>query len=146
MGGGEFIRLSNFQVSTKQFPVYWQEGRQVRIGNQRYLFDRTNGGQVTVGISVSQDELNAADFSSNSGLIFNNIIFTSADPNTAVSSSQQQIWHNFQTSLIGDTIQVIFYLNDSQMRNLEIAQSPVTLQAIQIDTYPAGILAGPLII
>ncbi len=149
LGGGEFTRLSNFRIITKQFPAYWEQGRQVRIGGQKYLFDRTNLGELTVLLSLSQDMSNFDNPLDNGSVIYNNLIYTRPDPGSITLPGQQQIWHNYQTSLIGDTVQIGFTLSDAQMRALSsteqpsptVSQAPVTLQAIQFDLYPAGVLA-----
>lgn len=55
VGGGEFTRLSIPIIRTKQFPIFWGDGRKTRVGLQKYLFQRTSNGSVTVNIYVDQD-------------------------------------------------------------------------------------------
>lgn len=156
LGGGEFVRLANMMIQTKQFPIFWPNGRQVRISNQKFLFDSTSTGQVTVLISLSQDMMNSASaigmgFTDlmNSSVIYKNLVYTSPDPGSITLPGQAQIWHNLQTSLVGDSVQVGVTLSDDQMRAVSegnepiptISQEAVTLHAIQMDLYPAGVLA-----
>ena len=56
---------------------------------------------------------------------------------TAVS--QSQIWHRINTSLIGDTVQLGFTMNDAQMRDvtLEDQFAEIELHAFIIDTSPS---------
>ena len=55
LGAGVFTRLTNFSIQTKQFPASWSDGRKVRIGTQKYLFDTTSEGEVTTYLYVNQD-------------------------------------------------------------------------------------------
>jgi hypothetical protein len=54
---------------------------------------------------------------------------------------QNQIWHRFNTSLLGDTIQIGFTLNDAQMRNTSTAQAEIALHGIHLTIQPSGHLA-----
>lgn len=153
IGLGNFIRLSQPFIQTKQFPVYWQEGRKVRLGVQRYLFDTTADAQVTIDINLSQDSVNAWNDSTlpqvgtPNGLIYSQTVFTCpestnlgltpANVNLQMplgnDQNQEQCWHRMNTSLIGDTVQLSITLNNDQMRNLDYATSEITLHAIQIN-------------
>lgn len=145
--GGVFARLSQPFIQTKQFPIFWEAGRQVRLGVQKYLFDATEDGQVTINIYLSQDPDDAwnsgpivPDPSSvNNSLIYSDTISTAPEPNnlqTPVSAGQYQIWHRLNTSLIGDTVQIGITLNDLQMRDIVIATSEIALQGIILEVFP----------
>jgi hypothetical protein len=54
---------------------------------------------------------------------------TEIDSDNNASIGQAQIWHRMNTSLVGDTIQVGFTLNDGQMRSLTINSSSYTITA-----------------
>ena len=58
LGLAQYARLSTPFLQTKQFNPYWDEGRQVRLGPQRYLFDKTTDSEVTQQIYLSQDNEN----------------------------------------------------------------------------------------
>ena len=145
LGLGKYARLSVPKIQTRQFPVYWEQGRQVRIGVQRYLFDRTAAGQVTLGINLSQDPdlaYNSGD-PSNDGLIYSDILYTSPETDnlqTPTAATQYQIWQRINTSLIGETFQLTITLSDAQMRDYELATSDIVLQSIQLTVYPGPYL------
>jgi len=164
IGSGTFSRLSQPLLQTKQFPFYWQQGRQVRVGVQRYLMDVTANGQVTIGIGLSQDPENfwnesaivPADDVLNESLIYSETMFTCPetyqssstginDANSSlqslVSQPQRQMWHRVNTSLQGDTFQIGLTLNDTQMRNLEYATSEIALHAMHFKIYPGPSLS-----
>lgn len=58
-------------------------------------------------------------------------------------SSQQQIWHRMNTSLIGDTVQLGFTLSDTQMRDADLSNqfSEIELHGFIIDLNTSSVLA-----
>jgi hypothetical protein len=163
LGLGSYTRLSQPSLQTKQFPIYWQQGRQVRIGTQMYLLDRTTNGQVTLNISLSQDPNGNWNSGSivptsdpdpmNSGLEYSNVLYTCPESTnlgllpsqvnlqSPISAGQFQIWHRMNTSLQGDTFQIGITLSDAQMRNLEYATSEIALHGMQFTVYPGPFLS-----
>ena len=157
MGLGTYTRLSQPLLQTKQFPFYWDQGRQVRLCAQKYLMDYTANAQVTVNIYLSQDPdevfnsplINVPPNS----LVYSQVMFTCPEStnigltpsNTNLqmptAEGQYQIWHRFNTSLIGDSVQIGITLNDSQMRNLTYATSEISLHGIQLTVNPGPLLA-----
>lgn len=147
MGLGTYTRLSQPLLQTKQFPVYWQEGRQTRLGVQKYLLDRTTSGQITLNIYLSQDPSDPwnSEFN-NHALIYSQLLYTCPETTNlgltpfnvnlqnpiANISNSTCIWHRINTSLQGDTVQIGITLNDSQMRNYDLATSEIVLQGIQL--------------
>ena len=142
-GGGYIIRMYIPQIQTKQFPVSWGMARKTRLGPQQYLLTKTPLGQIELQIFLSQDASEAYnagpivpdDNSSNDTLVYSDVLYTCpesanlgltptnsnlqmlVDPSTG-ASSQVQIWHRMNTSLLGDTVQIGFTLSDAQMRSL----------------------------
>lgn len=162
LGGGEITRLYVPFVQTKQFPLAWNFARKTRIGPQQYLLTKTNSGQITVQIYLSQDSANPfnagpivpAALPENSALIFSQIVFTCPEStnlgltpaninlNTPTASTQAQIWHRMNTSLIGDTVQLGFTLSDQQMRDvtLENQTGEIEIHGFIIDVSPSSLL------
>lgn len=150
MGLGTFARLSQPLLQTKQFPVYWDQGRKCRLSVQKYLMDKTFNSQVTVNVYLSQDAVdpwNELDLDpAPNSLIYSQLMYTcpestnigltAANTNLQMptAESQQQIWHRFSTSLIGDSVQIGITLNDFQMRNLEYATDEITLHGMHLTT------------
>lgn len=162
LGGAEITRLYVPFVQTKQFPLAWNFSRKTRIGPQQYLFTKTNSGQITVQIYLSQDSSNPynagpivpAAFPVNSALVYSQIVFTCPEStnlgltpfninlNTPTASTQSQIWHRMNTSLIGDTVQLGFTLSDAQMRDptLENQTGEIELHGFIMDVSPSQLL------
>lgn len=154
LGLGTFTRLIQPLIQTRQFPVYWNEGRQVRLGVQKYLMDKTASGQVTLNIYLSQNPDDPWNESSivpttsptpdNNSLIYSQVLFTCPETGNLqmpTASSQFQIWHRVSTSLQGDTVQIGITLSDAQMRNLTYATSEIVLQAMQLNVDRGPMLA-----
>lgn len=172
LGGGLIKRMYRPFIQTKQFPVSWGMTRKTRIGNQQYLLSTTDNAQITLLIYLSQDGDNAYNAgpiipdpnSQNNGLIYSTVLYTcpesanlgltSANTNlqmisvinsdgTNASSPQAQIWHRVNTSLIGDTVQLGFTLNDTQMQDTTFTNqfAEIELHAIIIDVTPSQTLA-----
>jgi hypothetical protein len=148
LGSGQFRRLSQPIFQTKQFPLYWDQGRQVRLGRQQYLLTKTTDGETTLNIYLSQDDndpWNNPNFAGAiNGLIYTQTLFTSLEPNnlqSMVGEGQQQIWHRVSTSLIGDTFQVEITLNDAQMLNFDIATDEIELHGMNFAVSPGPMLA-----
>ena len=144
LGNGTFSRLTNINIQTKQFPVFWQDSRQTRIGTQKYLLENTPRGQLTVNLLVSQNVvLSANDPQYSAYLPFSNVLFTSYEGSdlNQMQVNQDQIWHRINTSVIGDTVQLAFNLSDAQMRNINANQEEITLFAFILTVYPGPPLA-----
>lgn len=150
IGLANYTRLSQPLIQTKQFPFYWDQGRKVRVGVQKYLMDYTANAQVTVNINLSQDPDNTynqgpivpSNGVTNRALVYSQLLYTCpestnigltpANTNLQMPTAigQSQIWHRMNTSLQGDTFQIGITLSDAQMRNLTYATSEIVLHGM----------------
>ena len=131
LGSGQITRLHVPYIQTKQFPVAWQMARKTRLGPQQYLLTTTTKAQLTLLIFLSQNAEYPYNEMDNSGLIYSTVLYTCPESTNlgltpanknlqmVTASNQAQIWHRLNTSLLGDTVQVGFTLNDTQMRALD---------------------------
>lgn len=167
-GGGVIQRMYVPFVQSKQFPVSWGMGRKTRLGPQQYLLTSTSNSQITLLIFLSQDADNAYNnleypssvgiipqVSENNALIYSTVLYTcpestnlgltAANINLQMVTSpfQQQIWHRVNTSLIGDTVQVGFTMNDAQMRDVNFTNqfSEIEIHGFIIDVTASSLLA-----
>ena len=170
LGLGAFAKLSQPFLQTKQFNPYWEQGRQVRLSAQKYLMDYTLNAQVTVNINLSQDPdtvwnagpIVPATNATNRSLVYSQLMYTCQEStnlglspaNTNLqmptAATQYQIWHRFNTSLIGDSVQIGITLStqetapglkDAQMYSLDFATSEVTLHGIHLTVERSSHLA-----
>lgn len=165
-GNGLITRYFKPKIQTKQFPVAWGDGRKTRIGVQRYLLTKTDKAQMQLLIYLSQSSENPyntgpivpAQNTQNDALIYStvlhtcpestNIGLTPANVNlmTPTASTQAQIWHRINTSLIGDSVQLGFTISDEQMLQVTETGAPVNLTAeielhgFILDVYPSQML------
>ena len=148
LGGGIYARLSVPFMQTKQFPFAWQAGRGARVGVQKYLFQTTSTGQVTVEVYSSQNaDTPDNDQTQNPYLIYSNVVLTTPEPGLYGGDSDYrgqsaQIWHRQQNSFNGNTIQLGFTLSDQQMFNPMINSAEIILHSIIIEYYPGPSLAS----
>lgn len=137
-GGGVIKRIYPPYIQTKQFPTFWQMARKTRLGPQQYLFTKTSNSQIQLLIFLSQNSSSAYNegpivpeiSSVNNSLIYSTVLYTCPESTnlgltpaninlqTPTASSQQQIWHRKNTSLIGDTVQIGFTISDDQIMQL----------------------------
>lgn len=167
LGGGTYSILNQYFLQTKMFQPYWEQGKQIRIGTQKYLFDNAPQGQTTVNLYLSENPANSGNQppyipdpnTYNYSVFYTSTVLTSPEPiyGTSTDSNpagtpnpsqqqQSQIWHNLNTSLIGDTVQIGFTLSDTQMKAVAngrpyIADSDFVLHAIDINISPSQVLA-----
>jgi hypothetical protein len=158
IGLGQFARLSQPLLQTKQFAPYWNQGRQVVLGVQRFLMDATENAQITLQIYLSQNaDTSYSDPANNNpptnALIYtqtmftcpesSNIGLTPANVNLQMPTAlgQAQIWHRTSTGLVGDSFQIGLTLSDAQMRDLNYATSEIVLHAMHLQTTPGPSLA-----
>ena len=92
--------------------------------------------------------------SDNNSLIYTDVLYTCPEStnlgltpaNTnlqmVTATAQAQIWHRMNTSLLGDTVQLGFTINDEQMRdpNFNNQFAEVELHGFIIDTNPSQLL------
>lgn len=142
LGGAVYKRFSIPFIQTKQFPPFWQNGNGVRIGTQRFLFDKTTSGEVTIDIYTSQNSASPAnDPAVYPYLPYTNVVPTYPEDNQYDGDGQAQIWHRSSNSFSGDTVQIGITLRDSQIRDPDVNEADIVLHAIAIDLYPGRTLA-----
>ena len=156
LGGGLIQRLYVPYIQTKQFPIAWEMARKTRLGAQQYLLTTTAQGQITLLIFLSQnanDPYNNLEYpspveivpsveSQNNSLLYSTVLYTCPESTNLgltpsnvnlqmpTAASQSQIWHRVNTSLLGDTVQLGFSLNDIQMKSYLPSGSSVVITGI----------------
>jgi hypothetical protein len=154
LGGGLITKMYAPLIQTKQFPTAWGNARKTRLGPQQYLLTTTANSQITLLIFLSQDASTPYNYtgfplapnniiptpnSTNDSLIYSAVLYTCPESTNLgltpanvnlqmpTATSQVQTWHRMNTSLIGDTVQIGFSLNDQQMRSLSPVGPPLTI-------------------
>src|SRR6266851_1031703 len=162
LGLGVITRMYVPFVQSKQFPVSWEFGRKTRIGPMQFLLNSTDAAQITLLVFLSQNTIGSPMQSNsidNNALIYSNVLFTCPESTNlgltpfnsnlqqANYNNQQQIWHRINTSLIGDTVQVGFWLSDDQMMAVDDSGNPISqfaeieIHAFILEVNPSQMLS-----
>lgn len=139
-GGGMITRVSQADILTKDYNFYLNQARNNAINRVDFLFDKTSNGKLAVDYysSTSSDSL-VSDGGVTGALVGNGTLETS--PYTTYKpeeANQRQLWHSYYPMVSGNYIQMRFYLNDKQMRDINIAESDFVLHAMILYVNPTG--------
>lgn len=140
-GGGVISRVSNPRFSTKQWNPYSDKGYNCQLAKIDFLVDKTSNGVISVDYfpSSSTIELGAASVTnlSNYGT-GDTSLETYPYALYPVESSQERLWHTLYLQGEGECIQLGFYLNNEQISDVLIAESPFVLHALILYTRPTS--------
>jgi hypothetical protein len=156
LGSGVIKRMYVPEIQTRQFPVSWGMARKTRIGPQQYLLTTTQNGQVTLQIFLSQNASSPYNNEqSNNSVIYSTVLYTCPESTNlgltpaninlqmVTAPQQAQTWHRMNTSLLGDTVQIGFTMNDSQMRDVDFNNqfSEIEIHGLILEVSPSQVLA-----
>lgn len=133
-GNGTMEVLSEIKVLTKQFTPFWTKGNRYELKYIDILFDKTSAGEVAVDVFVDFSNTNSMTDTS-TGVVLGAATVSTAPESTNLpyySFQQQgnQIWKRFYTVAMGETFQVQFSFNDSQMRTTQQVNADMVIHAM----------------
>lgn len=131
-GGGVITHIPNLTIQTKQFNPFYENGDSVRLNYIDVYADRTTKGQLTANFYTSSNTSQAID---------TQMVLTSPEPTASFSAGQARIWHRIYTNSFGSFFQNVFTLSDSQIRDLSIATSDITIHGLVYYVNSAGRLS-----
>jgi len=136
-GGGTITLVSQINMLTKQFNFYAQDDRSATVQRVDFLVDKTAYGEFTVDALVSTSTQGLLSFAqANGSLIGNGTVQTSPYTLYPFEIQQDRLWHPAYLMAEGNAIQFNIYLSDTEMRNFNIATSPLQIHAMCIYTQP----------
>jgi len=138
-GGGTVLRISRFDITTKQWNPYLDKGKSFFVLYTDFAVARTQFGELTVDYFSSTGNFSLIAASSATGVILgNNVLETS--PYTLVPFEQEQdiLWHRIYFNSNGTFIQMRLYFSDDQMLDGSIVQSPLEIQGLILATESAS--------
>jgi len=141
LGNGKLKVLSNIQILTKQFNPFWKNTDRFRLVKIEFLFDRTAVGEVSANVYVDMSqEYSVSNSVDNPAVLGTNTVLTRPEPNLfgPGQNTQDQIWHRMYSYTEGETFQIEVLLSDTQMLNLELSESDITLHAMVFHFKDAG--------
>jgi len=147
-GGGTITRVSNTQLTTKQFNPYVDKDRNVYVQRIDFGVSATEsvvngttieGGQITVDYYPSSSSVSMIGGGVQSGAIMgNSILETYPYPNVPLEAYQDLLWHPVYFQTQGQFIQFSLYLSADQMINPTIAFADFELQGMIFYTQPTN--------
>ena len=142
-GGGKITRISNLNITSKQWNPGTPIGQQFRMPYIDFLIDRTQNGEVSLDYSIdSTVGSTIQDQVVNDVLLGSNVLYTRPEDNSSYQPFQVRIWHRYFLQTQGMMIQIRIFMNDSQMRDLDISQSDFQLDGLLLYVEPQGRLIG----
>ena len=133
LGGGLVEVLNNFDIRTKNFSLFAQEGKSNILNDVEVLLEKTSDGECTFNIyqDFNTDEAMTPLWGDSS-------LRTRPEDDDTFAASQNKIWHHVSQGVIADTFQFQFTLSDDQMRDEDIQASDFVLHALLINAEPTG--------
>lgn len=135
LGGGTISRVSNVQITTKQYNFYVQEGRNSLINKVDFLVDKTTSGEITVDYSVSSSSFSQlVEGQANGSVLGSGTLDTKPYALVPLETTQDRIWHPIYPMAEGECIQLNMYFTFKQITNANIALSDFELHALTFFT------------
>jgi hypothetical protein len=131
LGKGNFSRVSDIEVLTKQFNFYNKIGQNIALTRVDFLVDRTSDGEVSVNSFCSSSDTgifyNSVASGANMGT---NILETRPYLAIPVEQSQDRFWHYMYFQSQGENVQLRIFFNDDQIVDPDIIESDIEIGAM----------------
>ena len=140
-GGGKLTRVSNFNITSKQWNPGTTIGQQFTMAYIDFLLNRTTGGEVSVDYLID----NTGDVypGTNAAILGSNVLYTRAEDNKTLQAGQSRIWHRYFLQSQAQFLQIKIFLSDAQMKDPVISRdSNVQINALILYLKPQGRIIG----
>jgi len=144
LGGGTLARVSNIQITTKQFNPYDKEDRNVYVEKVNFCVERSGNfdvnlpsPQITVDYSPSSSGIYMLASARQTGALMGNSVLETAPYNPVyypLEQYQDKLWHPVYFQSDGDCIQLRLYFDPIQIQVPRIAFAPFELQGMILYT------------
>lgn len=142
-GGGKISRISNIKILSKQFNPGTPIGQQFRVPYMDFLLNRTTNGEISLNYLLDTASGDAIQDQVDAGVLLgSNTVYTKVEDTQSFQVNQQQIWHRYYIQTQSQFLQLLFFMNDRQMRDLEISQADFELHAMIFYAEPQGRIIG----
>lgn len=138
-GGGTVSRVSNISIESKQWNPYLKDGRNVFLQRIDFGVEKTTSGQITVDYFPSSTEVSMLDeggaFGTGANMGTGVLETNPYDPTFyPLEQAQTRLWHPIYFQTTGECIQILMYMNVTQMTTLKIAFSDFELDGLILHT------------
>lgn len=142
-GAGYLKRVSTLDITSKQWSPFLSAGSQFRTPYIDFFLNRTSGGEVSVDYFLdSNPDSSIQDEAVTDVLLGSNTLYTRPEDNQDYQINQNRIWHRYYLQSESQFVQIKIYLDDDQMRDLEIAESDFQLNALILYVDKSGRIVG----
>lgn len=143
-GGGKLTRISQFDITSKQWNPGTPVGQQFRMPYIDFLLDRTTDGEVSVDYLVNSTSGSTIQSQTEGTkvLLGNNTLFTRPEDDATYQPQQVRIWHRYFLQTEAMMLQIKIFMTDDQMRNLSISRSDFQMDAILLYVDPGARIVG----
>lgn len=136
---GVINKVNSFEITTKIFTPFYEQGAQCRLGYVDFLLDRTANGSIVSNVEIDEcNSLSMTDQVTNPSLLGSNVVLTGPE-NLALypfQTFQKKIWHRQFVQSIAQNFQVQLTMSDVQTADLLTTQSDVVLHAMTFYLTP----------
>jgi len=130
-GGGTIALVSNLDIRSKQWNPGTPIGQQFQMPYIDFLLDRTSDGEVSLDYYLNNSfGSSIQEQITNDVLLGTNTLFTKPETDVNFQDFQQMIWHRYYIMLQGQMIQIRIFMNDEQMRDVDISREDFVMNAI----------------
>jgi hypothetical protein len=140
-GGGTMARVSQINLTTKEFNFYANKGRNAYVSKVDFLVDSTPFGQIEVDFFVSSAINSMVTDSGPTGtnsLLGTGNLETFPYPTVPLEIQQERLWHPVYFQADGEYIQLQLQLNEQQMLDFNVMICDFQLHALVVFAQPSS--------
>lgn len=136
-GGGNVTRVSNIQITTKQYNPYIDKGRDVYVAKIEFGVKQTVFGQITIDYAPSASQISSIDDgAATNTLLGTSVLETSPYATVPLEVVMDRLWHPVYFQTEGECIQFFMYMSTDQMLDPLIAFEDFVLDGMVLYTIP----------
>lgn len=139
-GGATLKRVSNFDIRTKRFSPFINQGLGFNLPYADFFVDKTSQGEFSVDLYLNESDYSLRN--NPNAIPGSNILSTAPYPLVTSESQQDRLWHRMYFYTQGFNIQMRFYLSYNQMVDPDIAFSNFVLNGMVLYANQAEKVVG----
>jgi len=130
-GGGRAARVSRIDILSKQWNFYIDKAKNFFLAKISFAVMKTTFGELTVDYYPSATQLSMVGSAEATGcLLGDNKLQTYPFDLYPLEDSQKRLWHPVYFQTEGECVQIRIYLDDDQMKDVNIAESDFQLEGL----------------
>jgi hypothetical protein len=139
LGNGTMARVSNINITTKEYNFYVDKARNAYVSKVDFQVDATAAGSIQVDFLVSTNVESMTESGTDTGTILGTgTLDTFPYPTIPFEQTATRLWHPVYFQADGEFVQFNLSMNDAQMRNPNIALCDFVLHAMIIYAIPTS--------